>query len=127
MAMSKTARADAAGNGKETSHMISPYPDSPGFKEPTTSKAAGNSILERFTASIRQLGQVSRGRTVHIQGVTQQSVQDHTRIVEALKARDPHREIRPRCRPRHKDAGATRFGVQAPPRTHRAVTSSPQD
>ncbi|NJN84088.1 MAG: FadR family transcriptional regulator [Caldilineaceae bacterium] len=54
-------------------------------------KAAGNSILERFTASISQLGHVSRSRTVQIDGVTRQSVQDHAAIVEALKLRDPVR------------------------------------
>ncbi|MEX1018878.1 MAG: FadR/GntR family transcriptional regulator, partial [Litorilinea sp.] len=52
-------------------------------------KAAKNSILAQFMASISQLGKVSRRRTVALPGVTRQSVQDHTAIVEALKQRDP--------------------------------------
>lgn len=52
-------------------------------------KAAKNSILAQFMASISQLGQVSRQRTVELPGVTRQSVQDHLAIVEALKLRDP--------------------------------------
>lgn len=51
-------------------------------------RAAKNSILERFMASISQLGQESRNRTVALPGVTRQSVRDHRAIVDALKARD---------------------------------------
>jgi GntR family transcriptional repressor for pyruvate dehydrogenase complex len=51
-------------------------------------KAARNSILERFMASISQLGTVSRQRTVALPGVTRRSVQDHLAIVEALRQRD---------------------------------------
>ncbi|HXF62519.1 MAG TPA: FadR/GntR family transcriptional regulator [Caldilineaceae bacterium] len=52
-------------------------------------KAAGNTILERFMASLSQLGKESRRRTVALPGVTRQSVQDHLAIVAALKQRDP--------------------------------------
>lgn len=52
-------------------------------------RAAKNSILTQFMASISQLGKVSRRRTVALPGVTRQSVQDHLAIVEALKQRDP--------------------------------------
>ncbi|GIV77331.1 FadR family transcriptional regulator [Litorilinea aerophila] len=55
----------------------------------TIARAAKNSILERFMASISQLGRVSRTRTVQLPGVIQRSVQDHQAIVQALKARDP--------------------------------------
>jgi len=51
-------------------------------------RAAKNSILERFMASISQLGQESRNRTVALPGVTRQSVRDHRAIVDGLKARD---------------------------------------
>src|SRR5690606_1275665 len=47
-------------------------------------KAAGNTILERFMASLSQLGKESRRRTVALPGVTRQSVQDHLAIVDAL-------------------------------------------
>jgi GntR family transcriptional repressor for pyruvate dehydrogenase complex len=52
-------------------------------------RAAKNSVLARFMASISQLGKVSRSRTVELPGVTRQSVQDHSAIVAALKRRDP--------------------------------------
>lgn len=52
-------------------------------------KAARNTILERFMASLTQLGKVSRRRTVALPGVTRQSVQDHIAIAAALKQRDP--------------------------------------
>ncbi len=52
-------------------------------------QAAKNSILERFMAGIRQLGQVSRQRTVERPGVPRQSVQDHRAIIDALHKRDP--------------------------------------
>lgn len=52
-------------------------------------RAAKNSILAQFMASISQLGKVSRRRTVALPGVTRQSVQDHLAIVAALKERDP--------------------------------------
>ncbi len=51
-------------------------------------RAAKNNILERFMASVSQLGQESRNRTVALPGVTRQSVRDHRAIVDALKARD---------------------------------------
>lgn len=52
-------------------------------------KAARNTILERFMASLTQLGQVSRQRTVELPGVARQSLQDHIAIAVALKQRDP--------------------------------------
>ncbi len=51
---------------------------------------AGNPIMLRFMESIHQMGLVSRRRTGRIEGVVEQSSADHRRIVEALKARDPH-------------------------------------
>lgn len=55
----------------------------------TIAKVAKNEILEQFMVSIRQLGRVSRSRTVELKGVPEQSVQDHREIVQALKSRDP--------------------------------------
>jgi GntR family transcriptional repressor for pyruvate dehydrogenase complex len=52
-------------------------------------KAAGNTILQRFMASLSQLGKVSRSRTVALPGVAHQSLQDHLAIVAALKRHDP--------------------------------------
>jgi GntR family transcriptional repressor for pyruvate dehydrogenase complex len=52
-------------------------------------KAARNTILERFMASLTQLGKVSRRRTVDLPGVARQSVQDHSAIAAALRLRDP--------------------------------------
>lgn len=52
-------------------------------------KAARNTILERFMASLTQLGKVSRRRTVELPGVARQSLQDHIVIAAALKQRDP--------------------------------------
>jgi GntR family transcriptional regulator, transcriptional repressor for pyruvate dehydrogenase complex len=48
-----------------------------------------NPILIRFMESIHTLGLASRRRTGRLTGVAQQSINDHRRIVEALKARDP--------------------------------------
>lgn len=50
---------------------------------------AGNPILMRFIESIHQLGLASRRRTGRLGGVIDQSMSDHHRIIEALKARDP--------------------------------------
>ncbi len=49
-------------------------------------KAACNSILERFMASISQLGQVSRRRTVELPGIPFQSVQDHAAIIRGIES-----------------------------------------
>ena len=49
---------------------------------------ARNPILLRFVESIHQLGLASRRRTGRLSGVMEQSISDHHRIVEALKARD---------------------------------------
>jgi GntR family transcriptional repressor for pyruvate dehydrogenase complex len=51
---------------------------------------AGNPIMLRFMESIHQMGLASRRRTGRLEGVIEQSAADHRRIVEALKARDPH-------------------------------------
>lgn len=50
--------------------------------------AARNPIMQRFMDSISQLGRVSRARTTHIPGLTQQSAEDHRAIVAALKNHD---------------------------------------
>lgn len=55
----------------------------------TITEAAGNPILERFMASISQLGFASRSRTVTIPGITAETLADHKAIVAALKQRDP--------------------------------------
>lgn len=52
-------------------------------------RIARNPILLRFIESIHQLGLASRRRTGRLSGVTEQSIADHQRIVEALIARDP--------------------------------------
>lgn len=54
-------------------------------------KAAHNTVLNQFLASISQLGKESRRRTVAIPGMSQKSLQDHAAIVDALKAHDPER------------------------------------
>lgn len=51
-------------------------------------RIARNPILVRFMESIHQLGLASRRRTGRLDGVPQQSVADHERIIESLKARD---------------------------------------
>jgi GntR family transcriptional repressor for pyruvate dehydrogenase complex len=51
---------------------------------------AGNPIMLQFMESIHQMGIASRRRTGRLEGVVEQSAADHHRIVEALKARDPH-------------------------------------
>ncbi len=51
-------------------------------------RIARNPILLRFMESIHQLGLASRRRTGRLSGVTEQSLTDHRRIIEALKARD---------------------------------------
>ncbi len=50
---------------------------------------ADNPIMLRFMESIHQMGLASRRRTGRLDGVIQQSIDDHRHIVEALKARDP--------------------------------------
>lgn len=52
-------------------------------------RIARNPILLRFMESIHQLGLASRRRTGRLSGVPQQSIADHQRIVETLRARDP--------------------------------------
>lgn len=52
-------------------------------------EASHNPMLIRFMASINQLGMVSRRITGSSAAVRQQSIQDHKRIVAALKAGDP--------------------------------------
>jgi GntR family transcriptional repressor for pyruvate dehydrogenase complex len=52
-------------------------------------RIARNPVLLRFMQSIHQLGLASRRRTAHLSGVTQQSIEDHRRIVDTLMARDP--------------------------------------
>jgi GntR family transcriptional repressor for pyruvate dehydrogenase complex len=52
-------------------------------------EAARNPILARTMASISQLGLASRRRTTAIPGVMPNTVEDHRRIVAALRARDP--------------------------------------
>jgi GntR family transcriptional repressor for pyruvate dehydrogenase complex len=49
---------------------------------------ARNPLLTRFMESIHQLGIASRRRTAFLDGVTERSLADHRRIVEALKSRD---------------------------------------
>lgn len=53
------------------------------------SDIAENPILNRFMASIVKLGTHSRSRTVMIHDVREKTIDDHQRIVAALKARDP--------------------------------------
>ena len=53
------------------------------------SDAARNPILSRIMDAFNQLGLASRRRTADLPGVIEQSVEDHRRIVGALKARDP--------------------------------------
>jgi GntR family transcriptional repressor for pyruvate dehydrogenase complex len=50
---------------------------------------AANPMLVRFLESIRHLSVASRRRTGHLSGVTQQTIKDHQRIIDALAARDP--------------------------------------
>lgn len=52
-------------------------------------RIARNPVMYRFMESIQELGLASRRRTGHLVGVTDQSVADHRKIVDALKARDP--------------------------------------
>lgn len=52
-------------------------------------EAAGNPILDRFMASISQLGLASRSRTVNIPGILTETIEDHKAIVEAIKQHDP--------------------------------------
>ncbi len=49
---------------------------------------ARNPVLHRFMGSIHQLGLASRRRTVHLPAVIQQSISDHSTIIQALKMRD---------------------------------------
>ncbi len=50
--------------------------------------AAHNQIIAHFMASLNRLGLASRSRTVILQGVREQSLQDHQAIVEALLRHD---------------------------------------
>jgi DNA-binding FadR family transcriptional regulator len=52
-------------------------------------QAAGNAMLSRFMTSIGQISRASRLRTGHLPNVPSESVRDHQKIVQALKARDP--------------------------------------
>jgi GntR family transcriptional regulator, transcriptional repressor for pyruvate dehydrogenase complex len=54
-------------------------------------RIARNPILTRFMESIHQLSWASRRRTGRMPGVQEQSLADHTRIVEALKTRSPEK------------------------------------
>jgi GntR family transcriptional repressor for pyruvate dehydrogenase complex len=51
-------------------------------------EAASNPLLTRFMVSLGELTQASRGRTVEIPGVAEDTMKDHRRIVAALKTRD---------------------------------------
>jgi GntR family transcriptional repressor for pyruvate dehydrogenase complex len=51
--------------------------------------AVHNQIIERFMSTLSRLGLASRIRTVALQGVREQSLQDHQAIVAALLRRDP--------------------------------------
>ena len=51
--------------------------------------AARNPILASYMEAISRLGDASRHRTVSLPGVPYQTVEDHRKIVDALKARDP--------------------------------------
>ncbi len=51
--------------------------------------AADNAILGRFMESIRALGLASRRRTGTRRKVQEQTLEDHRKIVAALRARDP--------------------------------------
>lgn len=47
--------------------------------------AARNPLLQRFMSSLRSLGKASRKRTAMLPGVVEQTIQDHQRIVHALR------------------------------------------
>lgn len=53
------------------------------------SQVANNSLLSRIVASVSELTRASRMRTTEIAGVPNQVVEDHRKIIEALKAQDP--------------------------------------
>jgi GntR family transcriptional repressor for pyruvate dehydrogenase complex len=53
-------------------------------------EASDNDLLINIMASISALGVESRAHTVQIPGVAEQTLKDHTRIAEAMAARDPH-------------------------------------
>lgn len=52
-------------------------------------QTANNSVLSRFMASITKLGVLGRRRTVKLPEVREETLADHRKIVDALKARDP--------------------------------------
>lgn len=52
-------------------------------------KAARNAFLKRIGESLNVLGLEFRKRASETEGVLQQSVRDHKRLLDALKARDP--------------------------------------
>jgi len=49
----------------------------------------GNTILQSFMLSIRRLAAASRRRTAALSDITFQTIEDHRRIIDALKARNP--------------------------------------
>jgi GntR family transcriptional repressor for pyruvate dehydrogenase complex len=51
--------------------------------------AAHNPLLRRLLASISALAEESRGYTVRLPGVAGRTADEHQRIVEAIRARDP--------------------------------------
>lgn len=51
--------------------------------------AARNPLLQRFMSSLRSLGKASRKRTAVLPGVVEQTIQDHQRIVHALREHQP--------------------------------------
>ena len=53
--------------------------------------AAHNPLLERLLASISELAQESRLYTVQLPGVAEHTVDEHSDIVRAIRARDPGR------------------------------------
>lgn len=55
----------------------------------TIANASGNFLLQRFMQSIHSLGMASRKRTSILSGIAAQTLQDHQRIVQALKDHHP--------------------------------------
>ncbi len=51
--------------------------------------AARNPLLQRFMSSLRSLGKASRKRTATLPGVVEQTIQDHQRIIQALREHQP--------------------------------------
>lgn len=52
-------------------------------------QTANNLVISRFMASITKLGILSRRRTVKLPEVREETLADHRKIVDALKAHDP--------------------------------------